>query len=561
MDDDFSEFNEKGCKVRKSGHNAIEKRYRSSINDRIVELKNILAGEDAKMNKSAILRKAIEYIRFLQNKNSKLEQENKQLKSKIQQLKEPRYSVLTGGGMMGPAGPGSLSPPYSNPAHSPGSDHYDSDSTSSHSPVPASVTEVMTPGGMVDKSRLALCMVMFSVLLFNPLSPLIDDTDSVYTTGDAGVGRTILEAETGPMSYLQILQMSSSSLMLSMFNLLIMLLILIRIFVFGEPDVQPGSWTQYWRHRRQADSDVDAGHAEAAAKHLTKCLVVLGRPAPQSFMDCLLSLTWQLLHLTLDKMKLPKMIRTLMRVERKRDRDSLWEAAETYHRLHSVLTCDNSVGDIQGLTLALTSLNLARHSHVKPRVMSEMYLMMSLRLKLSWSKLPSLLQRSCLSRASSVLGTSDPGSQLSWLLSPDTVSFLLTDHNLRRHHLESVQTWSMSGAVTSLDPVSRLVRYYRDTLLSTALDTVICPTSVTQLGSVLPMLTQVTRSNERLGSLTGNRWDGVAEWWTRVLECAALWSGNMMEEATALYPDIDNLPDQYQVRIWLLHQPAANDDI
>ena len=43
--------------VRKPGHNAIEKRYRSSINDRIVELKNIVAGEDTKLNKSAILRK------------------------------------------------------------------------------------------------------------------------------------------------------------------------------------------------------------------------------------------------------------------------------------------------------------------------------------------------------------------------------------------------------------------------------------------------------------------------------------------------------------------------
>ena len=33
---------------------------------RIIELKNIVAGGDAKMNKSAILRKNIEYIRFLQ---------------------------------------------------------------------------------------------------------------------------------------------------------------------------------------------------------------------------------------------------------------------------------------------------------------------------------------------------------------------------------------------------------------------------------------------------------------------------------------------------------------
>ena len=35
---------------RKSAHNVIEKRYRSSINDKIVELKDIVAGKDAKVH-------------------------------------------------------------------------------------------------------------------------------------------------------------------------------------------------------------------------------------------------------------------------------------------------------------------------------------------------------------------------------------------------------------------------------------------------------------------------------------------------------------------------------
>ncbi len=65
---------------RRSAHNVIEKRYRSSINDKIVELKNIVSGEEAKMNKSLILRKAIEYIRFLQSQNIKLKEENERLR-------------------------------------------------------------------------------------------------------------------------------------------------------------------------------------------------------------------------------------------------------------------------------------------------------------------------------------------------------------------------------------------------------------------------------------------------------------------------------------------------
>lgn len=66
---------------RRTAHNAIERRYRSSINDRIVELKNIVAGNDAKLNKSAVLRKAIEYITNLEHKNKKLEEEIMNLRS------------------------------------------------------------------------------------------------------------------------------------------------------------------------------------------------------------------------------------------------------------------------------------------------------------------------------------------------------------------------------------------------------------------------------------------------------------------------------------------------
>jgi sterol regulatory element-binding transcription factor 1 len=39
---------------RKSSHNAIEKRYRSSINERILELKEIVSDNDEKVNNETI---------------------------------------------------------------------------------------------------------------------------------------------------------------------------------------------------------------------------------------------------------------------------------------------------------------------------------------------------------------------------------------------------------------------------------------------------------------------------------------------------------------------------
>lgn len=35
--------------AKRSAHNAIERRYRTSINDKIIELKNIIVGEEAKV--------------------------------------------------------------------------------------------------------------------------------------------------------------------------------------------------------------------------------------------------------------------------------------------------------------------------------------------------------------------------------------------------------------------------------------------------------------------------------------------------------------------------------
>lgn len=51
--------------VKRSTHNAIERRYRTSINDKIVELKNMLVGDSGKLNKSAILKRSIDKIHDL----------------------------------------------------------------------------------------------------------------------------------------------------------------------------------------------------------------------------------------------------------------------------------------------------------------------------------------------------------------------------------------------------------------------------------------------------------------------------------------------------------------
>ena len=185
--------------------------------------------------------------------------------------------------------------------------------------------------------------------------------------------------------------------------------------MYGEPRLEKVSaWSKYWRYRKQAERDIETGQASQAGENLKAALVSLGRPPPLTFLDCLSSLFWQLLYLVLDKLKLPKLVRSMMQADRKYNspvlslsfsldvrrlnREVVWEAAETFHRLHCVQLCSpgspgSQSGHVRGLALALTALNLSRNSRVRPAVQAEIYLLLAIRLKLSWPRLPLYFQR------------------------------------------------------------------------------------------------------------------------------------------------------------------------
>ncbi len=78
---------------KKTSHNAIEKKYRSSINDKINELKDRVAGPGAKLQKSGILRKALDYITNIENVNTRLCDENKMLRSTLKKISLNTHDV------------------------------------------------------------------------------------------------------------------------------------------------------------------------------------------------------------------------------------------------------------------------------------------------------------------------------------------------------------------------------------------------------------------------------------------------------------------------------------
>lgn len=171
--------------LKRSAHNAIEKRYRSSINDKILELKNLIAGPEAKLKKAVILRKVIDYIHFLRKRNETLENELENLKNALSaanitittcqpdQSQQQQQNALFNSSYAAP------NSPYS--------------SSSSLASSPMSDTKPPTPPLMYNNPSRIMCFAfILGIMTFNPIGSFIQKGSSMVNYESNHVGRTIL---------------------------------------------------------------------------------------------------------------------------------------------------------------------------------------------------------------------------------------------------------------------------------------------------------------------------------------------------------------------------------
>jgi sterol regulatory element-binding transcription factor 1 len=484
--------NGKVKEVKRSAHNAIERRYRTSINSCIVELKNMVCGVDAKMHKSGILRKAIEQIRYLQNQNAKLKQENTYLKHQMTNKKNSLKDLLmtTGSGdiIMNSV---TQTPPRSDESNPSMSPSHSDQSSMPNSPITFgdsnsgmkddfddnSSDMISTVRGMSAHSRLTLCMFMFAVFVMNPFSKLLNsgkmfnEDASEFSDSDTQ-RRNILEYDDYTESTQFTWQSVTSSLILWFINVSLIIFCMIKLLVYGDPILKPKSkeFITYWKHKKQSDLDFERGNGKAAYQELKQCLSSFGLALPTSRIENFIFTSWQFIRMVLHRLWIGRFLSRKSgglfktSVERQDALNSAKELSLVFHRFNQLHLTEN-LKDSHGLFFSLYSVNMAEAagSAMAPEELLEIYLTAALRVKSVYPKILQFYCRYYLSKAKQAsLMCSHVPAKFQWAFTPYGYRFLINN----RIKYESAQEKSLFSKLgNKADPLAYVLREYREHLL------------------------------------------------------------------------------------------------
>ncbi|CAI5445179.1 unnamed protein product [Caenorhabditis angaria] len=568
---------------RRTAHNLIEKKYRCSINDRIQHLKTILAGDEAKLSKSATLRKAIEHI-------SQLQSENNALKNEVEKLR----NVLSSHGL-----------PYPPPEPV----RYQSPDYSMQSPIESSPSpprnekkrriqqhHQMANGG---SERVTLFAMLMAVLIFNPLGFL---ASGVLATGASTVDRKIPVAS--PFEHGRILDDSQiiepeqwhNSIIRPLFvwtiNIFVVVCVLMRLLVYGEPvqDFKSGSWSNFVKTREQAREEIVAGNLREAQRQFCECLVILDRPLPSPGIEATISVIWECIRHLLNWLWIG---RWMSRRRRSTSTPvsvvcrSHAQTAVLYHEINQIHLMgiteysddSDEVYNISGLYLALSAVNLAESAGASldglPRsIMAQIYIAASIRCRLALPKLLApVVSGYFLRRARRHIrrAPEQTVSHLLWLFHPATRKYM-SDEKRLKFILESKQKLRFGSLVEDdlSSPLSRLratLKIHLLTKLVTELvggdeilqnsppttdminlteeevDIVDISRLLVSISTQCIIATNGKDESTKFGNWLNRNGDACCTWWTHVLTCGIYWRNGKNDLARKHYSLIRKCPD------------------
>ncbi|KAH9496042.1 Sterol regulatory element-binding protein 1 [Bulinus truncatus] len=552
------------CKGEKrTAHNAIEKRYRLSINDKIVELKDLVAGVEAKLNKSAILRKAIDMIRHLQRDNNRLKQENLNLKMILKKQNPQELLLFTETAAADASDSQAMTPPYSDPSsesNSPNpSDEYSNPNSPSSDEIMSDDIMYTSQPGMLDRSRIFLCMFMFCVLIFNPFNYFFNSFAPAGSVSDHHNSRTLLSQENGPVpSWYDRL---FPSLFLWLLNGILVTFVLAKLLIFGEPVTKKNSnaAVAFWRHRIQADLDMSRADYSSAFHQLQQCLLALGRPLPTSKVDLFSGVCWQILRQCLNRLYLGRWLASragsLTGKHSADVKEAAKDAANVFHILNQIHLSGHIKGSrLWGLNLALSAVNIgeAAKDALPKFELARIYATAALQIKASLPEGFQFIARYFLSRARHICKKS--GDQvppnIQWLCHPEGHRFFVDSVKF-----EGNKDSIFSSRGTEVDPLARVTQAFREHLLEQAMFSLVSPNDPTKKKQSEPLLYAQLLSEcsclstgsqgaapEIAGISKVTELDEVALWWANIVSVAHHWLLGEDENASRTYSILDVFP-------------------
>lgn len=420
--------------VKRSTHNAIERRYRTSINDKIVELKNMLVGEAGKLNKSAILKRSIEKIHDLESENYELKVQNARLREMLmtqgpivsdssslkslllQKTAKPQKRRYTQSSIGSGSEYGNTSPPTSDesnpslsPAHSDtgsipmsplGNDEISTEIDRPEKRNKKTRIDNITTHGMSSMSKLTLCAFMFAIITINPFGSLLSDTSSQtgsnYHETFGTVRRTILRNgnDIESVNYFQTIWHQFSNSFLALFlNIIVLTVCLVKLCVHSDPIMNFRSPTadKYFKQKLIADTEFDQGNASAAFIAYEKCLQMFGVTLPQSWIELIPMTIWQFVRCCAHRLYfgqwLSRKFGRIMRSDeiQKDALNSAQELAIILNRCNQIHLSQN-IRDGCGLILSMYAVNMAELArNIAPLTLIDVYLTAALRCRKNYA--------------------------------------------------------------------------------------------------------------------------------------------------------------------------------
>ncbi|XP_074596146.1 sterol regulatory element binding protein isoform X2 [Brevipalpus obovatus] len=497
-------------------HNAIERRYRSSINDKITELKNIVVGSDAKLNKSAVLRKAIEFIHHLQSTNNKLKQENLSLKLALADGGKTKVGLT-----MPISDSPNITPPIS-----------DCSSSSALSPDQSGLGSPSEPGSPIvwasDGSRMLLCVFVIGILAFNPFSCLLDTSDLKSSAGDSysGSGRSILGIwADNPMSWTEVFSYYWKPVAIWMFNLVLCFFTLRR--ALHHYPVNSNEQRKYWIYLAQANNDLQKGNLKSAQTNFEIVLETVRKTTlPRSLLGKIVATAWQSLRFWLHFFMVGRLVETADDAATRSDRSLV---CFIHCKLNAIdLVLHEGKFSISGFYHALSAVNEA-HSMNEPGPLISSYILAALRFKI----ISNLYARYFLRRAVSYNKSRGVDH---YLLTPIGRNFFNKSRHEWKYTIDKPSIF-VKTPEKIVDPFTYNSRHYRRYLIKKSILTMINPRIGVKTGSeekgnenqgegakktktesisLLAIIEELAKNSKQCG-------DEISYWWSSVIKLAYFW--------------------------------------